>query len=52
MIVFNQEDFNTNLHPFIWYELCEQLLPQCDLPDSRHDYPESITIYVSAARAT
>lgn len=50
IVTLNKEDLRTDLHPFLWAEVLEQLdLP--DLPESRADYPESVTLYVRKAEA-
>lgn len=46
-IILNREDFSNNIHPFFWEDMLDALID--DLPDSRDDYPDSVTIHVSKA---
>lgn len=46
-----KEDYDNTIHPFIWEETLEQLANEFfDLPDSRADYPDAVTIKVSSAK--
>lgn len=46
-IILNRDDFNSDIHPFFWEDMLDELID--DLPDSRHDYPDSVIIHVRKA---
>lgn len=48
-LYLSREDIRTDVHPFFWYELLEELLDEDALPESRNDYPESIRVRVASA---
>lgn len=48
-IILSRDDFRTDLHPFIWEEMLEEL--GIDLPESRDDYPDMVFVQVASAGA-
>ena len=40
--ILSREDVNTDVHPFLWYEILESL--GIDLPDDIDDYPDQVEI--------
>lgn len=50
-IILNKEDISTATHPFLWFEMLEELLGDDKLPEHRADYPESVMIRIAAAEA-
>lgn len=48
-LILDRADFRTDLDPFLWENLLDQMFDESELPESRENYPDSVIVKVAKA---